>query len=217
VGNGMGNASHDIFWISVDPSLPVATWNRELGFYASAGWTMASADTEFRRLYESGEADYRLLVPNEKSSGALSPFQLTVTAPYQVEYNLELARLSVDPRLPSRLSSTFAFGTKQDAVKAARDARRPAHEVYAFKLERDELTRVHRANFDVVSLMRCATRIASLGAETLDAIGRHYWTGGAELTLDLPSESGFGRRERTTGVTWEYLIEGGLRVLERRH
>jgi hypothetical protein len=162
--------------------------------------------------------DYLPFVPNsDYGVGALSMYQVSVAANYMVEYNAELARRLLDPTLPSRLSAVYAFGTKADAQRGARAAGRPKWEVYAFQLVRDELTRVARVNMNIVSLMRYAIRIASLDAQTLDHVWSQYWSGGAEIQLELRSQPMLQRKVHDSGVTWEYLIEGRLDLLKRRH
>jgi hypothetical protein len=179
---------------------------------------MALTDEAYFKRYVSGEIDYLMFVPNpEFNAGALSAYSGGVVASYSVEYNAELARRAVNPRLPSRLSAVYAFGSKREAVRAANAAGRPKWEVYAFSLADDPLARVARVNMNVVSLMRRATRVGSWDAEALDAIWRHYWSGAGDLRLELPSGPRFERETHNSGVVWEYLVEGRLDVLERRH
>lgn len=193
-------------------------WNKKLGFYASAAWTMACADAEFRERYVDGRLDYLMFGLNEAFDvGPLSVYTHGLIANYLVEYNAELARRRVNPKLPSRLSAIYAFGRKKDAVRAARRAGRPEWEVHAFALADAPLTRVARVNMNIVSLMRLGTRVGTWEAATLDAIWRHYWNGGGELEIELPSGPDFEYVKHDSGVCWEFLIEGGLQVLERRH
>lgn len=208
----------DAFWISVDPELPFAVWNKDIGVYTSAAWTTASVDPSFRARYLEGQIDYLMFEQNPNFDGvAISAFLIGVVANYMVEYNAEQARRRVNPKLPSRLSAVYAFGTKADAVRAANAAGRPKWEVYAFALDDDPLTRVARVNMNIVSLMRLGTRVGTWDPETLDATWRHYWNGGGELTAELPSGPDFKQVRHQWDVVWEFLIEGRLEVLKRRH
>jgi hypothetical protein len=208
----------DVYWISIDPSLPIAQHNAlRQGHLTSAAWGQ-TADPAFRERYIAGDVDYLRFKPSETFNlMALSPFQMTVTRDYLNEYNAELARRSINPLLPSRLSAIFAFERKKDAQKAARAASRPLESVHAFELQRDELTRVAKVNMEIVSLMRYATRMGSMGSDLTDQVWGQYWTGGGEMSLDLPEPDIARRRVHTCGVTWEFLIEGRLNRLPRRH
>jgi hypothetical protein len=207
----------DAYWISVDPELPFAVWNKDVGVYASAAWTTATFDSSFRKRYIEGQIDYLMFEQNPNfDGGAMSAYLKGVTTEYMVEYNAEQARRQVDPKVPSRLSAVYAFGTKADAVRAANAAGRPKWEVYAFALNDLPLTRVARVNMNIVSLVRLGTRVGTWDPETIDAIWRHYWNGGGELTFELPSGPGFKRVRHESGVVWEFLIEGRLEMLKRR-
>jgi hypothetical protein len=206
------------FWISIDPELPLAQWNKQIGSYASAAWSMATVDAGYRERYVRGEVDYLMFVPSPTfDAGALSPYHHGIVARYIVEYNAELARRQLDPTLPSRLSAVYAFGSKKDAVREAKRAGRPKWEVFAFSLVDDPLTRVARVNMNLISLMRLGSRVASWDPPNLDRIWGHYWSGAGNLQLELPSGVSFARKTHDSGVVWEYLIEGRLDVLSQRH
>lgn len=74
----------------------------------------------------------------------------------------------------------------------------------------DVLTRVTRANMNVISLARRAARVSAGTQETQDLLWRHYWRGGENLALELPAGPMFAREAHESGLTWEYLIEGRL-------
>jgi hypothetical protein len=206
------------FWISVDPALPLAMWHKSIGSYTSAAWSVASANAAYRERYIDGEIDYLMFERNQAyDAAALSTYSHGVAVNYMVEYNAEHARRQINPTLPSRLSAVYAFGTKADAVRAARAADRPRWEVYAFSLVEAPLTRVARVNMNVVSLMRFGTRVGSFDAEESEVVWRHYWSGKGELRLELPSGPMFESEIHDSGVVWEYLIEGRLELLDRRH
>ncbi len=206
------------FWVSIDPANPIAEWNAlQVGYLASAAFTACSVDKQVLTKYLDGSLQYLRFVENpEHDVPVMAQHHMSVTNEYLVEHNAEVARRKIDPLLPSRLSAVFAFGTKKDAVIAARSAGRPAWSVHAFELVDSPLTRVHRANMHVVSLMRTAARVASFAATELDSVWNHYWSGGGELTIEFPGQ-GLQRRAETAGVMWEYLIEGALTRLDRRH
>jgi hypothetical protein len=120
------------------------------------------------------------------------------------------------PTLPSRMSSVFAFGTEEDCQKA--------HELYGwnlnqlrhFRLVCDPLTRVHRANMQIISLMRFAYPRARWNREERDAIWRHYWSGGGSLKVEVPviRDDVPGREWFESGEIWEHLIEGRLELAD---
>lgn len=207
-----------VFWVSIDPDNPVAQLNAvQIGTISSAAFSACGVDQAVIPKYMQGTLEYLRFVENANADvPVISQHFLTVTNDYLVEYNAEVARRQLDPLLPSRLSAVYAFGRKKDAVAAARRARRPIWNVHAFELIEAPLTRVHRANMEVVSVMRTATRNGTFAPSELDAIWRHYWSGGEEITIEFTGADQ-QRRLETTGITWEYLIEGALKKLERRH
>jgi hypothetical protein len=69
----------------------------------------------------------------------------------------------------------------------------------------------------VISLMRLGERVGSMDEETQHQVWTHYWDGSGDFALELPTGPNFARETHDYGVVWEYLIEGRLDVLERRH
>lgn len=193
-------------------------WNnlRVSGAITSSG-IVATTEPEFRDAYVRGTANYAPFVPNDRlSSGFVSLFTMHVTSQYGVEYDAEYLRHREFPTLPSRLSAVYAFGHEDDCQKA--------HELYQwdlstlrrFRLVQHPLTRVHRANMEIVSLMRSVYPKASWSRDERDSIWRHYWTGGGAMDVEIPvvKEGAFTRQRITSGEIWEYLIEGQLQLVD---
>jgi hypothetical protein len=146
----------------------------------------------------------------------VSLFTVHATSQYEVEYDAEYLRYHEFPTLPSRLSAVYAFGREEDCRKA--------HELYhwdlstlrRFRLIRDPLARVHRANMAIVSLMRSVYPRASWSREDRDNIWRHYWFGGGSLKVEIPviRKGAPGPQWFESGEIWEYLIEGRLELVD---
>jgi hypothetical protein len=124
---------------------------------------------------------------------------------------LETVRKKIDPCLPSRLSAVFAFGLIKDAVAAARRSKRLINDVHEFELMDHPLTRVVRANFEIVTLLRQVINAASWDQTQLEGLADHYWRQGGALAVQVPDPWKPGKfKDVTANVTWEYLIEGRL-------
>ena len=176
------------FWVSIDPENPMAQWNAvQMGTISSAAFSACGVDQAVIPKYMQGTLEYLRFVENPNADvPVISQHFLTVTNDYLVEYNAEVARRQLNPLLPSRLSAVYAFGRKKDAVAAARRAGRPIGNVHAFELIEAPLTRVHRANMEVVSVMRTAARVSPFAPPELDAIWRHYWSGARRSRSSSP-------------------------------
>lgn len=204
------------FWVVVDPELPIATHNRDtVGVYTSAAFSYMSVDAEFRQKYEAGDVDYFFWRMNsERDCLAMSPFELTVTAPYAVEHNAEVYRNQHCPFKPSRLSALFAFETKRAAMKASVGSGRGRENVVEAELVEHSLNRLHRGNMDIITMMRQAARVASLAPAFHERVWEHYWSGTENpLEIDLPIARSPHRRKTTVSTTWEWLIDGQLRLV----
>jgi len=212
-------AEDDIFFVFANTS-NVTCWHnlRFTKSITSSGFATAAIDPAFRDAYARGTVNYAPFVPNSgRTSGFVSLFTINAKSMYEVEYDAEYVRYHEFPLLPSRLSAVYAFGREEDCRKA--------HELYGwsltdlrrFRLVRDNpFTRVHRANMELVSLMRFAYPNASWSREERDAIWRHYWSGGGSFKVEIPviRDDSPGRQWFKSGEIWEYLIEGRLELID---
>lgn len=207
-----------IFLVFVDTS-NVTCWHnlRFTKSIISSGFAAAASDPEFRDVYIRGTANYAPFVPNTAlTTGFVSLFAVQAASQYEIEYDAEYLRYHEFPTLPSRLSAVYAFGRAEDT--------RRAHDLYhwdlstlrRFRLIRDPLARVHRANMQIVSLMRSVYPRASWSREDRDNIWRHYWSGGGSLKVEIPviREGAPHRQLFESGEIWEHLIEGRLQLLD---
>lgn len=188
--------------------------------FASAGagsWAiskMQEGDT-FWQSYEDGTANYLPFQPSErtpKQAKAISPFQINVTAEYRVEHDAELYRHANKPLFPSRFSAIYAFGDWESCQAVADKYGWDLQSVRVFKLEPAPFNRVCKVNMEVVSLARDAYRTASFSAEEINKIWHHYWNGGGDMQLEYMK--GNTRNTVSTGVIWEYLIEGRVNKVD---
>lgn len=209
---------NDTFLVFADTS-NVTCWHnlRFTRSIASSGFAAAASDQAFREAYIRGTANYAPFVPNDaRSSGFVSLFTVNTQSQYEVEYDAEYVRYHESPTLPSRMSAVYAFGTEEDCRKANELYGWNLSELRRFRLVRDPLTRVHRANMQIVSLMRFAYPRTSWSREERDAIWRHYWSGGGSLKVEIPviRDDAPGRQWSESGEIWEYLIEGRLELVD---
>lgn len=172
----------------------------------SAGFTHALANPEFRVKYLSGSADYLPFMPNPKKDNlGSSLFSLSVTDNYRAEYNAEVHRKQFFPCLPSRLSCIYAFKDYSQCQKAIRKHKWLESNIIEMYLEEHPLNRVHKANMEIVSLVRGFGHTSCLSPEDEQNVWRHYWEGKGDITIESPL---LGRH--SSGEIWEYLIEGSL-------
>jgi hypothetical protein len=200
-------------------TLNITCWNnlRFTRSIISAGYVAAVEDPKFRDAYLNGTANYAPLVPNNaRSSAFLSLFTVSVQSLYEVEYDAEYLRSREFPLLPSRFSAVYAFGSDEDCRKAHERYNWPLSELRRFRLVPHPFNRMHRANMEIVSLMRSVYPKASWDREQRDAIWRHYWSGGGSLAAEIPAirDDTPDRQSIASGEIWEYLIEGRLELLD---
>jgi hypothetical protein len=213
-----GATSDEIFFVFVDTS-NVACWHnlRFTKSITSSGFSAAHSDLKFREAYENGTAIYAPFVPNEnRSSSFVSFFTVQAASEYEVEYDAEYLRCHQFPIAPSRLSAVFAFQSKDDCRKAHDLYKWDLGNLRKFRLIRDRFTRVHRANMEIVSLMRLVYPGAIWSREDRDSIWRQYWQGGGCLRVEIPVVRGdaFTRQWFECGEIWEYLVEGRLELVD---
>jgi len=210
--------ANDLFYVFADTTNTVCWHNlRFTKTICSSGATAAASDPTFREVYLNGTANYFPYVPNSaRSIGFVSLFSISATANYEVEYDAEYVRFREFPQLPSRLSAVYAFGSEEDCQKAHELYGWKLSELRKFRLVRDELTRVHRANMQIVSLLRSAYPRASWSREERDRIWRQYWSGGGSLSIEIPviENDAWGRKWFESGEIWEFLVEGCLKLVE---
>jgi hypothetical protein len=201
------------YWIATDlDNLTTANNLRTTGCLFSMAANSFDLHPENTLKYLTGTFDYLPYIrnPTQEAMG-FAPFAATVTRDYTVEVILETVRQKLDPLLPSRLSAVFAFSEKKLASRAAKSAERNLDWVYEFDLIDDPDTRVARANFQIVTLLRLALNAASWAPDQLEAIAEHYWRQRRDYALEVPSAWRPGStRPIEVGTTWEYLIEGRL-------
>ena len=214
---GIMPPNDDIFLVFADTS-NVTCWNN-LRFTKSiiSSAVVAAGDPAFREAYVNGTANYVPFVPNNaRSSGFVSLFTVNAQSHYEVEYDAEYVRYHQFQTLPSRLSAVYAFGAEEDCRMANKLYGWDLSTLRRFRLRRDGLTRVHRANMEIISLMRFAYPKASWSREERDAIWKHYWSGVGSLKVEIPviRDDAPTREWFESGEIWEYLIEGRLELID---
>lgn len=209
---------NDIFFVFADTSNMMCWHNlRFTRMISSSGISAVDTNPSFREAYLRGSANYAPYVPSSgRSCGFVSLFTVNVTSQYQVEYDAEFTRFHEFPTLPSRFSAIFAFGNEDDCRKAHELYRWDLSTLRRFRLIPNPLNRVHRANMEIISLMRSVYPRGSWSREEREAIWRHYWSGGGSLKVEIPiiRNDAFAREWFESGEIWEYLIEGHLELVE---
>jgi len=195
------------YYVFLNLDNPVARQNFEAsGRITSSGFSRALSKTCFKKKYLSGSADYLPFVPNPKTdSTATSLFSLSVSDCYRIEYNAEICRKASFSHLPSRLSCIYAFKSLEDCEKAISLYKWKEDDIKEFSLEENPLNKVHKANMEVISLVRGFGYKSCLDSSEENQLWNHYWSGGGSIKIDSPL---VGCHE--SGEIWEYLIEGSL-------
>lgn len=200
------------FFVFVDQTNFITAHNlKETKIFSSAAFTHWS-DKFFATKYEHGEIDYLpyCINPN-KNIQTVSPFENTITSEYTTEYNLEVFRKHYYSKFPSRLSSVYAFGDFATCEQVSMKYHWQLSSVKKFSLIPNPLNRIAKVNMEIVSLCRYATRVSMTDSETNEKIWNSYWTGQGDIQLELPTVN--GRKTFKSGIIWEYLIEGQLKLL----
>jgi hypothetical protein len=199
------------YFIFIDQANQMAMHNYRFAKTFRSRFADLLTTSESREVLDKGEVDPMPFVPNPAMHTSLSPFAVSAMSSYSVEWNAELGRKAHAPNSPSRMSAIFAFGDLETCLQVHQTYGWPLASVRRFVLAPQPAARVARVNMDVVSLMRSVWHRASWDPTHMNEVWRHYWTGGAELTVETPDISnGQSWVSHTSGVIWEYLIEGVL-------
>lgn len=175
-----------------------------------------AASEDLRRKYFDGTINYYPFVPNETPDVyGLSRYAAGATSDYRIEYSCEGYRRTHEAikLFPSRLSALYAFGDYADCEEVARKYGWQLDSVKKFKLLSIPYSRVAKVNMEVISLMRRAERQGSWDQEEQEKIWHHYWSGAGSLDLEIPTD-GVNKEKVSSGVIWEYLIEGRVELIE---
>lgn len=145
----------------------------------------------------------------------ISPYCLTGVSDIRIETDAEMARIAYNPLAPSRLSAIFAFGDEATAQKASIIHGWDINTLRRTKLEPGPLTRVWKANMEIVSLMRNLYPAFSLDPATLQDVWSSNWSGQGNIRIMGPDPANLATRKAyESETTWEYLIEGRVRFLD---
>ncbi len=205
----------EVFYIFTDRENFLTMHNLKIGkcIFSAAFSQLSLKDSGFIKAYLKGELDYLPFIPNPVMDGRMfSMFNNSVTSQYRVEYNCELYRRYNNPTFPSRLSACYAFGDYESCESVNKIYGWDIGSVNRFRLEPSLFNRVAKVNMEIVSLMRYAERCSMSDPQTLNNIWGHYWNGGGNMELELPTVD--GREVFKTGVIWEYLVEGKLVLID---
>lgn len=195
-------------------------WNFRLTkTLTSASITTALLDADSSNRYIAGDVNYIPFVPNpDVDMKSPSSFSLREVSDYMVDYNAELFRKQHNKTktYPSRFGCIYAFGCLEDAQKAAAEWNFDLYDLHKFKLnDIGVFTRVVKVNMQIISQMWNIGTSATFDQKMNEIIWNHYWSGGAELPLEVPDlKTGEGLQTINEGVIWEYLIDGQLEHIE---
>ncbi len=205
-------ACPEIFFIFVNRLNPITCHNLKFTkCFHSAAFTNCLMDSDFLQKYQDGTAKYLPFIPNGLDVKIFSPYMLSAINDYRVEYDCEVYRKHHYPLFPSRLSSIFAFGDYESCKKVSEKYKWNLQEVKKFRLIKHELNRVVKANMEHISLARHAYKISTI--QSAHELWKSYWDGDSEFSLELPTHD-FKRQIISSGLIWEYLIEGKVELYE---
>lgn len=165
----------------------------------------------FTKHFLDGTMDYLPFTENQNCNlGITSMFSNSITSNYRTEYNCELSRKYDFPSYPSRLSSCYAFGDYETCKNVSEKYKWDISSVRKFKLIPHSYNKVAKVNMEIVSLERYANNVSIIDSQTQDRIWKSYWRGFDNIQMELPTLN--GREKIDSGVIWEYLIEGILKL-----
>lgn len=198
----------EFFYIFVSESY-IETYNnfQNTGTFTSSALPLALANPEFRIKYESGTASYHPFEPCDMDCKIISPYLLTATNDYRVEYDAEYVRRKYFPKFPSRFSAVYAFGDLETCQRVSQIHKWNISTVHKFKLLPNPLNRVIRVNMEIVSLARYAYRHSSF--QSIEELWSVYWSGKDKIAVSMPTRDD-NMKTLSTETIWEYLIEGVL-------
>lgn len=199
----------DLLYVFVNETNLMAAMNLEVAGRFSSSVVAALRDPEFAAAYSEGSADFLPFVPNPGlSSGFISAYGATAINGYRVEYDAELARRAHFKSAPSRLTGVYAFESYADCQRVSQKYGWRLESVRRFRQE--VVLRAVRVNMEIVSLARLAYARAALDESSIDWLWRCYWGGSPSIDIELPSVDGKSRERLTSGVIWEWIIDGVL-------
>jgi len=178
-------------WIMVR-SLRTAQHNRRIGTFTSASRV-------------TGHVDELLPFLPNPDWGVVSPFMLTTTANYLVEYNIELHRRAYFPTAPSRLGCLYVFDSVEEAEKVAHTPGWPAERFTTARVS--TLHASHRGDMSIITHLR-HLHVNSM-TDPWPFI-EAYWRSEPCPPYEL-QKLWSAEWERTEPVAiWETLIEGAI-------
>lgn len=197
------------FFIFVNRTLPMTRHNFELTKTFTSRFADLLQTPEGREKVDRFEIDPLPFKQNPDQYPVMSPFVMNLMTEQWIEWEAERVRRVVAPQAPSRLSALYAFGDERTCGEVAAKYGWDLSSVRRFKINTAFEWRAIRVNMEVASLMRSLFPRASWQTEDANRIWSHYWSGGEDLPLDIPSTKVLGQRETFhSGVVWEWLIEG---------
>ncbi|HUX21551.1 MAG TPA: hypothetical protein VMW69_09950 [Spirochaetia bacterium] len=182
--------------------------------FVSAAYAACRINESFAQKYRDGTVNYLPFQPQESDLPNVPEHILSVDTGFRLEYDGESIRREFYPFAPSRVSAIYAFGD-EEACKHAHDYYSwDVRSVRRARLSADSYVRVWRVNMEIVSILReiyAASRSVGRYSDTW----KSYWAGEGSRSIRLPKEiTHSGRRTVSTGVIWQYLIEGKLDVVD---
>lgn len=201
------------FYIFVNHYSPITEHNlRVTGQFISGAFANLLADGTFLQKYIDGSANY---LPFERCNDlkVFTPYCVTAINDYRIEYDAEICRKNHFPIFPSRLSALYAFGDYESCKEVNRKYGWPLKTVKKFQLIDRPLNRVIKVNMEHVSLARHAYKVSMLATNDIDMIWRKYWAGFGNIDIELHVPD-MTRKIFSSGVIWEYLIEGGVKLIK---
>lgn len=196
----------DEFYIFVNQFNPMTEHNFQVTKTFTSGAVNSCIDQKFAEKYINGSARYLPYEPCFHDNISPSPYLISAINNYRIEYDIEVFREKHHPLYPSRLSALYAFGDFALCQQVSQKYTWDLGSVKKFKLKDWPLTRIAKVNMEHVSLVRRAYRVSMM--QDIERLLGGYWAGFGEIIIELPSSPNFQRKEFSSGVIWEYLIEG---------
>lgn len=154
--------------------------------------------------FDRGTDELLPLLPNP-DAGSLSPFILTISARYMVEYNLEMYRRAAFPGKPSRFSGVFAFDEISEAEKAMNEHRWDPALVRTARVTM--LFASHSGDMEIITHLR---HLAVDSMTDPTPFMQAYWNGDRCPAYELQKVWSAEWEQFNPEPIWESLIEGAI-------
>lgn len=192
----------DKLFIFVSQTALMSRYNFELVGRIDSAAASAWDDPTVMALYRQGRLEYGVKLNNPKVLSRMSPFMTNYNNdPLEIE--LEAVRFATFSHLPSRLSALYGFAEREECERASELYGWDMTEMRTVRVLQDERVRAHRANMNLITILRGFPIFAGPAGHPVREGITHYWQGSGN-----PPEGVIVSDTRLRESLCEWLVEG---------